>query len=119
MLHDCPPVLLLLYIMLVYCLNQYCLHNALSTTREMSPAARHVDYLCRIWVYFEAYSRQLSDTPLHIAECRFKIDTDCHVIEIPDAYFVISDLLRVRPGEGRSGHHVGHLTKRLSIDLKQ
>ena len=51
--------------------------------REASGIKAHIDYLGLPWVYFEAYSLQLSDTPLHITEDRFWGAADCYVIEIP------------------------------------
>ena len=47
----------------------------------------YVDYLGLPWVYFEAYPLSLSDTPLHIAEDRFRGAADRRVFEIRDVHF--------------------------------
>ena len=40
--------------------------------REPSGSEAHIDYFGLHCVYFEAYPLQISDTPLHIAEDRFR-----------------------------------------------
>ena len=90
---------------------------------EVSCSEAHIDYLSLPWVYFEAYPLQ-RDTPLHIAEDRFRGTVDRRIIEIPVIEFRVysiwqSVLLQVRTGEVRSDHLVGHLMTMLSSDLKQ
>ena len=54
---------------------------------DASSSEAHIDYLGLSRVYFKAYLLQLSDTPLHIDESRFRGAADRRVIEIPDAKF--------------------------------
>ena len=55
--------------------------------RELSRSKANVDYLGILRSNYEAYPLKSSDTPLHIAEDRFRGAADLRVIEIPDVPF--------------------------------
>ena len=56
-------------------------------SREYSGSEFHVDYLGFLGTHFEASPLQLSDSPLHISEVRFRVAADRRVIKIPDVQF--------------------------------
>ena len=61
--------------------------EAVDYVREYSRSTANVDYLGLLRVNYEVYPLNRSETPLHIAEDRFRGAADRRVIEIPDVQF--------------------------------
>ena len=84
---------MLLYIMLYIVLRSHSILGkyveTVNYSRVVSGSETHIDYLGLPWVFLEAYQLQLNDTPLHIAEDRFRGAADRRVIEIADVQFIL------------------------------